>query len=85
MFPKYHEYGLSIGVGSVSAIIAVIAAVELIINASSNTWIRIILGIVGLILILVGTAFIIYGIIKGFDGVGNLITSNALLKKLKKR
>jgi hypothetical protein len=76
------KYGLSIGVGSVSAIIAVIAAVELIINASSNTWIRIILGIVGLILILVGTAFI-YDIIKGFDSVGNLITSNALLKKLK--
>jgi hypothetical protein len=74
------KYGLSIGVGSVSEIIAVIAAVELIINAFSNTWIRIILGIVGLILILVSTAFIIYGIIKGFDSVGNLVTSNALLK-----
>ena len=77
------KYSLSMGVGGVSTIMAVIALVELIINASSNTWLRIILGIVGLILILVGTAFMIYGIINGFDSVGNLITSNALLKKLK--
>ena len=75
--------GVGISVGVIGAIIAILAGVEIGVNASSNNWIRVILGVVGLILILVGVAFIIYGMIKAFDSVGNLITSYDLLKKLK--
>jgi hypothetical protein len=75
--------GLCIGIASVSVLISVIASIELIISASSNTWIRFILGVVGLILIIVGTVFMIYGLHCGFASVGNLITSNELLKKIK--
>ena len=81
---KKFKEGLCIGIVGISAIISVIAGIELIINTASNTYIRLILGIVGLILILVGTVFMIYGLLCGFKSIANWITSNELLKKIKK-
>ncbi len=80
---KKFKDGLCVGIVGISAIITVIAGIELIINAASNTGIRLILGIVGLILIVFGTALMIYGLLNGFKSVGNLITSNELLKNFK--
>ena len=74
---------LCVGIAGVSTIITVIASMELTINAASNTWVRLILGVVGLILILVGTVFMIYGMLCGFKSIGNLITSNELINKIK--
>ena len=80
---KKFKDSLCVGIVGISAIITVIVGIELIINTASNTWIRLILGIVGLILIMVGTALMIYGLLNGFKSVGNLITSTELLKNFR--